>query len=120
MAEARWLSDPEMSAWRSYIVATLRLRQRLHRELADAHDVSLADYEVLVCLEATDDHRMRMSDLATMLGSSKSRLSHQIARMETAELLRRVPDPDDKRGVVAELAPAGEKLRQTAAPTHVE
>lgn len=119
MGEVRWLSDPEMRAWRSYVVATLRLRQRLHRELTEAHGVSLSDYEVLVCLDAQRDKRMRMSDLATMLGSTKSRLSHQVGRMEAGGLLRRAPDVDDKRGVVAELTSTGTALLKKAAPTHV-
>ncbi len=116
----RWLSETEMLAWRSYIVATLRLRQRLHRELAEAHDVSLADYEVLVCVSSGADNRMRMTELAAMLGSTKSRLSHQVGRMEGAGFLRRAADPEDKRGVIAELTPEGEALLKQAAPTHVE
>jgi len=40
--------------------------------------------------------------------------------MEEAGLVRRVPDPADKRGVVAELAPAGAAMLESAAPTHVE
>jgi DNA-binding MarR family transcriptional regulator len=115
----RWLSETEATAWRSYIVATLRLRQRLHRELVDQHDVTLTDYEVLVCVQAAGN-RLRMSDLATMLGSTKSRLSHQIGRMETAGIVRRVRDPEDKRGVVAELTDAGQSLLEQAAPKHVE
>jgi DNA-binding MarR family transcriptional regulator len=116
----RWLDETEMAAWRSYIVATLRLRQRLHRELADRHEVSLADYEVLVCLEMQPAGVMRMSELATMLGSTKSRLSHQIGRLEAADLVRRARDPEDKRGVVTELTETGAALLKEAAPTHVE
>lgn len=116
----RWLNEAEMAAWRSYIVATLRLRQRLHRELADRHDVSLTDYEVLVCLEFQPEQRMRMSELAVLMGSTKSRLSHQVGRLEEAGLVRRVRDPEDKRGVITELTPAGKALLETAAPTHVE
>lgn len=120
MGEVRWLTGAEETAWRSYIVATLSLRQRLHREMADTHGVSLADYEVLVVLDATESHSLRMSELATMLASTKSRLSHQVARMESEGLVRRVPDPEDKRGVVAQLQPAGVALLEKAAPTHVE
>ena len=120
MPEVRWLSESEMRAWRSYVVGSLRLRQRLHRELVEAHDVSLTDYEVLVTLDLQDDNRMRMSDLATMLGSTKSRLSHQVGRMESEGLLRRVPDPEDKRGVIAQLTTAGAELLKEAAPTHVK
>jgi DNA-binding MarR family transcriptional regulator len=116
----QWLDEAEMAAWRSYIVATLRLRQRLHRELADRHDVSLTDYEVLVCLEIQPGQRMRMSELAVLMGSTKSRLSHQVGRLEDAGLVRRVRDPDDKRGVITELAEEGVALLRSAAPTHVE
>ncbi|WP_372667789.1 MarR family winged helix-turn-helix transcriptional regulator [Amycolatopsis kentuckyensis] len=116
----RWLNEAEMAAWRSYIVATLRLRQRLHRELAERHDVSLTDYEVLVCLEMQDRHRMRMSELAVLMGSTKSRLSHQVGRLEDAGVVRRVRDPEDKRGVITELTEDGKALLEKAAPTHVE
>lgn len=116
----RWLDDAEMAAWRSYIVATLLLRQRLHRELADRHEVSLTDYEVLVCLESQADHRMRMSELAMYMGSTKSKLSHQVGRLEDAGLVRRARDPEDKRGVITELTDEGAALLEKAAPTHVE
>ncbi|MBK1784342.1 MarR family winged helix-turn-helix transcriptional regulator [Prauserella cavernicola] len=118
--EVRWLSDTEMNAWRSYIVSTLRLRQRLHRELTDGHEVSLIDYEVLVCLSQAPENRMRMTELATMLGSTKSRLSHQVGRMEVAGYVRRGKDPEDRRGVTAELTQQGVDLLDGAAPTHVE
>ncbi|MEU4518730.1 MarR family transcriptional regulator [Amycolatopsis sp. NPDC024027] len=116
----RWLNEAEMAAWRSYIVATLLLRQRLHRELTECHEVSLVDYEVLVCLQMQRDHRMRMSELAFMMGSTKSRLSHQVAKLEEASLVRRARDPEDKRGVITELTDEGEALLEKAAPTHVE
>jgi DNA-binding MarR family transcriptional regulator len=116
----RWLDQAEMAAWRSYVVATLRLRQRLHRELTEQHDVSLTDYEVLVCLEMQDSYRMRMSELAVLMGSTKSRLSHQVGRLEDAGLVRRGRDPEDKRGVITELTDEGLALLATAAPTHVE
>jgi DNA-binding MarR family transcriptional regulator len=116
----RWLNEAEMAAWRSYIVATLRLRQRLHRELAERHDVSLTDYEVLVCLEMQSGQRMRMSELAVLMGSTKSRLSHQVGRLEDAGVVRRVRDPEDKRGVITELTENGKVLLRKAAPTHVE
>ncbi|OZM73252.1 MarR family transcriptional regulator [Amycolatopsis antarctica] len=117
--DVRWLSEREMLAWRSYVVATLMLRHRLHRELTDQHDISLTDYEVLVCLSMSEDKRIRMTELASMLGSTKSRLSHQVGRMEAAGLVRRAQDPEDRRGVVAELTPAGERRLDESAPTHV-
>ncbi|MEV6829169.1 MarR family transcriptional regulator [Amycolatopsis sp. NPDC051102] len=116
----RWLDEAEMAAWRSYIVATLLLRQRLHRELSECHDVSLTDYEVLVCLQSQPGHRMRMTELAMYMGSTKSKLSHQVAKLEAAGLVRRARDPEDKRGVVTEATDEGLALLEKAAPTHVE
>jgi DNA-binding MarR family transcriptional regulator len=116
----RWLNEAEMAAWRSYVVATLLLRQRLHRELSDRYEVSLTDYEVLVCLDSRPDHRIRMSELAFLMGSTKSKLSHQVARLEVAGLVRRARDPEDKRGVITELTEQGMALLEKAAPTHVE
>ncbi|KAA9166882.1 MarR family transcriptional regulator [Amycolatopsis acidicola] len=118
MGDVRWLSEPEMRAWRSYIVATMGLRQRLHREMSESHDISLTDYEVLVVLD--EGGRVRMSELASLLGSTKSRLSHQIGRMEDAGYVRRVADPEDKRGVAAELTDTGHAMLEKCAPTHVE
>jgi len=115
----RWLDPAEQHAWRAYIVASLRLRQRLHRELTDAHGVSLSDYEVLVVLSASPGACLRMTELAALLGATKSRLSHQIGKLEAAGLVGRRPDPDDKRGVLTELTAGGTALLASAAPTHV-
>jgi DNA-binding MarR family transcriptional regulator len=108
-----------MRAWRAYILGTELLRQQLHRELQDAHGMTIADYEVLVQLSERTERRMRMTQLAGRVASSKSRLSHQIARMEKAGLVRRVDCPEDARGVVAELTDKGMAQLRAAAPTHV-
>jgi DNA-binding MarR family transcriptional regulator len=115
----RWLDDGEMRAWRAYVIASELLRKQLNRELQERHGLALADYEVLVRLSECDGGRMRMAQLAGEVASSKSRLSHQIARMETTGLVQRVECGDDARGVFAEITPAGrERLKETA-PTHV-
>jgi DNA-binding MarR family transcriptional regulator len=117
--DPRWLDDSEMRAWRAYVIGSELLRKQLNRELQDQHGLALADYEVLVRLSEGDDGRMRMAQLASEVASSKSRLSHQIARMESAGLVQRVECGDDARGVFAEITEAGRaRLRETA-PTHV-
>jgi DNA-binding MarR family transcriptional regulator len=108
-----------MRAWRAYIMGTELLRQQLHRELQEAHGLTIADYEVLVQLSEQEDGRLRMTELAGRVASSKSRLSHQIRRMEKAGLVRRVDCADDARGVIAELTDEGTQRLRAAAPTHV-
>jgi DNA-binding MarR family transcriptional regulator len=108
-----------MRAWRAYVIGTELMRQQLHRELVDAHGLTIADYEVLVQLSEHADGRLRMTELAGRVVSSKSRLSHQIARMEKAGFVRRVECPEDARGVLAELTDKGMTQLRAAAPTHV-
>lgn len=108
-----------MRAWRNYIMGTELMRQQLHRELQDAHGMTIADYEVLVQLSERDGRQMRMTQLAGRVASSKSRLSHQIARLEKAGFVRRVECLDDARGVIAELTDKGMDQLRAAAPTHV-
>lgn len=119
-AEPRWLTATELRSWRAYVIGSERLRQRLNSELQDVHNLPLADYEVLVRLSEQEDGRMRMTLLAEQVAQSKSRLSHQISRLEAAGLVRRTHCPNDARGVLAELTDKGLQQLRTAAPTHVE
>ena len=78
----RWLSRDEQHNWRGWLAAHTLLREALDREMKADHGISLADYEILVRLSEAPGRRMRMSELAEMTLSSRSRLSHQVARME--------------------------------------
>jgi DNA-binding MarR family transcriptional regulator len=63
---------------------------------------------------------MRMSELADATRSSRSRLSHAVARLEERGWLKRVDCATDKRGQVAVLTDAGYAALADAAPGHVE
>ena len=117
--EPEWLSEDEQRAWRSWIAATLLLQDRLGRDMQEEHGLSFADYEILVQLSEHPERRMRMSDLAERTLSSRSRLSHQINRMERAGLVTREPCDDDRRGTFAILTEQGWQAIVSAAPDHV-
>lgn len=108
-----------MGAWRAYIVGSALLEHRLNRDLQLSHNLSIADYEILVRLSESPDQRMRMSELANDVAHSKSRTSHQVRRLEAAGLVRRDECPDDGRGVLAVLTEAGAAKLREAAPVHV-
>jgi len=109
-----------MRFWRAWILSSTLLDSRLNRDLQDNHGISHTDYAVLVVLSEQADRRMRMSALADTLAMSKSRLSHQVSRLEKAGLVKRDGDVSDGRGIYACLTPAGLTLLEQAAPTHVE
>lgn len=117
--QPRWLNDGEMRAWRAYVVGKALLDSRLNRDLQEEHQLALADYELLVRLSEAPCRQARMSTLAEQVASSKSRISHQIGRMEKAGLVRRQECPSDGRGVFAVLTSHGLQVLRSAAPTHV-
>ncbi len=117
-AETRWLSVEQQRIWRSYLLGSARLSERLDADLRGS-GLDLAEYEILVALEEVDGRRIRMAALAEAVHQSRSRLTHTITRMEKEGLVVRTTCPTDRRGVWAELTEAGLLLLQTAAPGHV-
>jgi len=115
----RWLTDDQQQAWRAWIAASLLLPDRLSRDLQDEAGISLADYEILVHLSESPQRRLRMSELADLTLSSRSRLSHQIDRMSNAGLVDRQPCSEDRRGAFAVLTQDGYDFLVTTAPAHV-
>lgn len=116
----RWLSDEEQVSWRSWLSATLLVMDRLGRDLQETSGLTFADYEILVRLSESDQRRLRMSDLAELTLSSRSRLSHQIDRMAKAGLVARQECSDDRRGYFAVLTDKGWETLVDAAPGHVQ
>ncbi len=115
---ARWLDADQQHIWRTYLLGSSRLAERLDADLRE-HGIDMGEYEILVVLEETPHRRVRMSDLAESVHQSRSRLTHTIARMEKRNLVRRTMCPEDRRGVWAELTDAGFELLREAAPSHV-
>jgi DNA-binding MarR family transcriptional regulator len=115
----RWLTAQQQRAWRAYLVATTLLTERLDRDLRELHDLSLPEYEILVRLSEAPGHQLRMAMLAESVSHSRSRVTHTVARMEEAGLVRRVSCPSDRRGVLAEMTPTGQATLEEAAHTHV-
>ncbi|WP_431908799.1 MarR family winged helix-turn-helix transcriptional regulator [Nonomuraea jabiensis] len=118
MSAPRWLSPAEQRAWRTHLALHKLLMHRLDRELQE-HQLSLNDYEILVNLSESEGRRMRMSDLADATIQSRSRLSHQISRMEAKGLVTREDCRDDRRGTFAVLTDEGWETIQRVAPHHV-
>lgn len=116
----RWLDDEEQATWRAFLGATRALMDTLDRELQHEAGMPHAYYEILVRLSEAPDHQMRMSELADACGSSRSRLSHAVARLEESGWVRRQDCPTDRRGQVAVLTNEGYRRLEEAAPGHVE
>jgi DNA-binding MarR family transcriptional regulator len=116
----RWLDAAEQRAWRAYLEATNLLFDVLDRQLQQDAGMPHGYYEILVRLSESPERSMRMSELAVATRSSRSRLSHAVARLEERGWVERVDCPTDRRGQVAHLTDAGFAVLEAAAPGHVE
>jgi DNA-binding MarR family transcriptional regulator len=117
--EPNWLNPRELRAWRAFIDARHQVGVHLDRGL-QASGLSGADYEVLALLSDHDGDRMPSHELRNALGWEKSRLSHQLRRMQKGGLITREPNPADARSTMVCLLPAGRATIEKAAPEHVE
>jgi DNA-binding MarR family transcriptional regulator len=96
-----------------------QLGVRLNRLLLQDSGLTGADYEVLAVLSEHPAGRMPAQDLCTLLQWEKSRLSHQVRRMQDQGLIAREPNPADGRSAMIRLQAAGRRAIQDAAPQHV-
>lgn len=119
MAEPRWLSDVEQRTWRAFLAAVRLLTAELDRDLQRDADMPHAYYEILVALSEAPDRTLRMSELAGISMSSRSRLSHAVSRLEEEGWVERRDCPTDRRGALAVLTDKGLAVLEAAAPGHV-
>jgi DNA-binding MarR family transcriptional regulator len=116
-ARPRRLTNAQEDAWRTHWEINRLLTYQLERDL-QPFGLTMNDYEILVHLSESEGHRMGMNDLASATLQSKSRLSHQITRMENADLVRRENCESDRR-LYAALTDYGVDTMKKVAPHHV-
>ena len=72
--------------------------------------ISVADYLVLGTIRRSPGHRSAPTAIAEELGRTTGGMSHPLARLQAAGLVRRLPDPADRRRVVVEATDEGVAL----------
>jgi DNA-binding MarR family transcriptional regulator len=115
-----WLSGREQLAWRTFLTACQTLFGAVESQLMRDSDIPHGYYEVLVRLSEAPGRALRMTQLAEASTSSKSRLSHAVARLEERGWVRRMDCRTDRRGQIAQLTDEGYAALAAAAPGHVE
>ncbi|MER6345273.1 MarR family winged helix-turn-helix transcriptional regulator [Streptomyces sp. NPDC001595] len=120
MTEPPWLNAEEADVWTKY----RRLRRELHRaqerQLMRDSGLSAADYALLAPLSEAPEGLLRARELGAEVDWERSRLSHQISRMEKRGLVTREACADDARGSMVRLTPAGRQAIEEAAPRHAQ
>jgi len=105
--EPRWLNARETDAWLALAKLIFNLPSALDAQLLRDSKLTLFDYFVLSTLSMVPGRTLRLSELASHIGSSLSRLSNVVKRLEQRGLLVRAPDPENPRYTRATLTEAG-------------
>lgn len=115
----QWLTTEQQRAWRAYLLGSTLLGERLERDLREKHDLSLAEYEILVRLSESECRALRMAELADSVKNSRSRITHTVNRLAADGFVVRRECDSDGRGVIAALTDKGHAKLVDAAPDHV-
>src|ERR1700722_1847945 len=118
MAEIRWLTADEQRTWRTFLDATQLLFGTVEGQLQRESGIPHGYYEILVRLSEAEGRALRMSQLAETSTSSKSRLSHAVARLEERGWVERLDCATDRRGQAARLTDAGFAALEAEATGH--
>ena len=123
---AQWAAvRPELDTAPAAIVARLGrvaayLDAAVNARLAD-HGLTRGSWDVLASLRrAGPPYRLSPTQLYRALMRSSGAMTHRLARLERAGLVRRVPDPHDGRGMLVELTRKGVALVDRVAPVHLD
>jgi DNA-binding MarR family transcriptional regulator len=110
--------ETRLAAYRAFITAHAEIISRLERDLATGEVIPVTWYDVLIELYEAPARRLRLRDLARAVVLSRSGLTRTVDRLEAAGLLRREPDPTDRRGAFATLTDEGLAALRRAWPVY--
>ncbi len=109
------LNDDDVTLFGLFVEAHSRIKPLVNRDL----DIPQTWFEVLLRLGRTPGHRLRMTDLAEAVSFSSGGFTRLADRMEKEGLIRRDPDPADRRAALAVLTDKGGQALDHALAAHV-
>lgn len=107
-----------IGAWAALLRVHAALVPKLERALSRT-GLPIAWYDALLVLNAAPGKRLRMSELGARAVLSRERISRVVGELETAGLVTRERNPDDKRSWFATITPEGRKRLRAAAPVYL-
>jgi DNA-binding MarR family transcriptional regulator len=108
-----------VAAWAAFLRTHATVVRRLEREVEAATGLPLSWYDVLLELDAADDGRLRMVELADRVVLSRTRVSRLVDDIVRAGLVEKIPDPADGRATFAVITDRGRTALRDAAPTYL-
>jgi DNA-binding MarR family transcriptional regulator len=129
VAEERDLVDERIDAWvadlpgidlevEGIVERIQHLEKTIRRMLDDTlaeFGLNVGEWGVLGSLRrAGEPYRRSPGELAKSFGLTTGAMTNRLDRLEADAFIRRLPDPDDRRGVIVELTPKGREVWERA------
>lgn len=98
-----------------------RLFEQSMAEFLRPHGLTLGLFDVLAALRRNGEpFQAKPSDLAAMTMLTSGGMTGRLDHLENLNLVLRVPDPDDRRVMMAQLSPQGRNLIDRLMGEHLE
>jgi DNA-binding MarR family transcriptional regulator len=111
--------DVHLRAWRAVLETYSALLPVMDAELRQERQLDVQTYDALLHVNEAGPSGIRMTELARKVVLTKSGLTARVDRLEETGLLRRIPDPDDRRATRITLTDQGARVFHTAAEFHL-
>ncbi|MGU3293804.1 MarR family winged helix-turn-helix transcriptional regulator [Williamsia sp. M5A3_1d] len=112
------LTTAELALWHQFKLVGEKVNAAVERDILAASDLTGPEFGVLTRLVDLGDGTLRQFELATSMRWNKSRLSHQITRMEKRGLVTR--GTAEAATVAVSITDAGQRALVPARPAHAE
>ena len=123
---AQWQRErPDLDVSPMGIIGRMgRLAKHLERALQETFaefNLTVGEFDVLAALRRSGQpYQLSPTALFNALMVSSGTMTHRIDRLEQAALVRRIPDPSDRRGTLIVLTDQGFNLIEQAVAAHVD
>ena len=112
------MDDDALATWRSFLNAHARVTRAIGRDLAAAGLPDVSWYDALWALHEAPGGGMRVNELAGAVVLNPTGMSRFVDRLEREGLVRREPDPADRRALQVVLTDAGRDLLRRMWPIY--
>jgi DNA-binding MarR family transcriptional regulator len=111
-------SKRSLRAWLQLIKCSKRVEQEMSGRLREHYQSSLSRFDVLAHLFEAGEQGLSTTQLANRLLASKGNITRLLDRMAEDELIRRQPNPTDRRISDVFLSKKGAEAFSRMAPAH--